>query len=328
MVALTFDDGVSPANCRRILATLVADGVPATFFPITEAMPLDPAFWRLVAAAGYPVGDHTWSHPQLPTLDEAAQEAQISRGRTAAEGILGEPLLRVLRPPYGAYDGATLKAAAGAGFPTIALWDTSDRDTSQAGTVAEMRAAAERGTDGSIVLLHCGPNATPYLLPDVIASYRARGFTFVTIPEILGIAWTPGLTRTVTPEEILGGLAPLPPESKGGPITGPNGYVAPSPSPSASPTSSPSGSTSPSRSPTPPRSPRPSPGAPAASPGPASSSPPSVGTPVPGSAPPGGGAPSGDAAGGPGLATSLIFGGAMLALVLTAVLAVAATRRR
>ncbi len=227
VVALTFDDGVSPDNCRRILATLVAEGVPATFFPIAEAMQLDPSFWGLVAQAGDPVGDHTMTHPQMPQLGYGAQLAQLSRSRTLVESTIGRPMLRVFRPPYGAYDSTTLAAAAAAGFPTALLWDTSDRDTSPHGALADMLAAGERGTNGSVVLLHCGPNATPYLLADLIASYRGRGFGFVTVPQLLGISWRPGSTRPVSPDEILAGLAPLPPTSSGGIIVGASGWTPP-----------------------------------------------------------------------------------------------------
>jgi peptidoglycan/xylan/chitin deacetylase (PgdA/CDA1 family) len=229
-IALTFDDGASPENCRRLLAELVAQSVPATFFPMANAMRLDPAFWRLVAGAGYPVGDHTLTHPHLPRLGYAAQLHELTRSRALAESILGRPMLHVFRPPYGEYDGTTLAAAAAAGFPTLLMWDTADRDTSRRGTVAQMLTAAERGTNGSVVLLHCGPNATPYLLPDLIAFYRRRGFRFVTVPALLGLAWSPGPTASFSPSEILGGLSPLPSSSVGGPIVDTNGKVDPLPS--------------------------------------------------------------------------------------------------
>lgn len=230
-IALTFDDGVSPANCRRILAELVAQGVPATFFPMAEAIRLDPAFWRLVAEAGDPIGDHTVTHPHMPSLSYAAQVRQLTASRTVVESAIGRPMLDVFRPPYGEYDTSTLAAAASAGFPTLLTWDTSDRDTSQRGTVAEMLAAAERGTNGSVILLHCGPNATPYLLPDVISFYRHRGFRFANIAELLGLAWRAGTTASVTPEQILDGLSPLPPEASGGPLVGIAGGLPPAASP-------------------------------------------------------------------------------------------------
>lgn len=252
-VALTFDDGASPANCRRILSTLVERGVPATFFPIADAMRADPAFWRMVVAVGDPIGDHTMTHPQLPALTQAQQFQQIDGARKLAESISGAPLLRVFRPPYGAYNAATLRAAAAAGFGTVLLWDTSDRDTSLKGTVAEMLAAAERATDGSVILLHCGPNATPYLLGPLLDHLDAEKLQPVTVPTLLGLRWTPSPAASPpTPAEILGGLAPLPAKPSGGVVVGPNGIGtmtfppgprSPSPTPAASsPEASPSGS--------------------------------------------------------------------------------------
>jgi peptidoglycan/xylan/chitin deacetylase (PgdA/CDA1 family) len=247
VIALTFDDGINPANCRRLLAILVEQHVPATFFPLSDAMRLDPAFWKLVAAAGYPVGNHTLTHPEMPTLTLLQQEAEIRNGRILAESILGRTELRVFRPPYGAYNENTLLAAAATGFPTVLLWDTSDRSTAPTWTISQLLAAAELGKDGSVLLMHCGPNVTPYLLPQVIDFYRSHGFTFVTVPQLLHVAWSAGTTRTVTPAEILNGLTPLPPMASGGPITGPNGYSPPpseppTPEPSSSPTAEPSGS--------------------------------------------------------------------------------------
>jgi peptidoglycan/xylan/chitin deacetylase (PgdA/CDA1 family) len=239
-IALTFDDGSSPDNCRRILAELVTAGVPATFFPIARAMQLDPAFWRLVAQVGDPIGDHTLTHPQMPTLGYAEQVHQMQASRTIIERIIGRPMLNVFRPPYGAWDATTLRAAAATGFPTVLNWDTSDRDTSPQGTLAHMLAAADHGTNGSVILMHCGPNATPYLVPSIIDHYRALGYRFVTVPKLLGIAWDPGKVAEVTPATILGSLAPLPVVPKGGPIVGGAGWTGPIPTPTPRPSANPS----------------------------------------------------------------------------------------
>ncbi len=252
-IALTFDDGSSPQNCRRILAQLVAQGVPATFFPMAAAIRLDPTFWHLVAAAGYPIGDHTMTHPHLPRLRYAAQLRQMASSRAVVESILGGPMLDVFRPPYGEYDAATEAAAGAAGFPTLLLWDIDPRDWSSSDTMPQKLAAAEQATNGSVVLLHCGPNATPYLLRDLIAFYRDHGFRFVTVPTLLGLAWSPGSTASVNPTDILGGLSPLPPSPLGGAIVDINGRYPPDPS--GPPPGLPSASPAPSRSVTPSTSP-------------------------------------------------------------------------
>jgi hypothetical protein len=47
--------------------------------------------------------------------------------------------------------------------------------------------AASKGQNGSVILGHCGSAIDVAALPGVIAAYRARGFTFVTVPELLGM---------------------------------------------------------------------------------------------------------------------------------------------
>ncbi|MFI5255002.1 MAG: polysaccharide deacetylase family protein [Candidatus Limnocylindrales bacterium] len=185
VVALTFDDGWSPARVREILAILVRNKVPATFFPYANAMRRSPATWRAVAAAGYPVGNHTVSHPRLTTLSATAIRYQICGFRGVADDLLGRPSIAWFRPPYGRWNPLVARIAASCGYQHVVLWDVDSRDwTGESPLAITVRASA--GGDGSIVLMHAGPANTPLALQGVIDAYRARGFDFVTIPELLG----------------------------------------------------------------------------------------------------------------------------------------------
>jgi peptidoglycan/xylan/chitin deacetylase (PgdA/CDA1 family) len=65
------------------------------------------------------------------------------------------------------------------------MWDVSGGDTSSGATAASVRRASLRGTNGSIILLHCARSMTADALPGIIAGYRERGFRFVSVPELL-----------------------------------------------------------------------------------------------------------------------------------------------
>ena len=187
VIALTFDDGWSTPRCSRILNTLVAQKVPATFFPNAIYVRQWPAFWRKVARLGFPIGNHTVNHRDLSELPASRVFKEIDRDRRIVEEITGVPMIRVMRPPFGSYDDRTLTQARHAGFPTILLWDATANDTVRGKSHRAMIRDALRGRNGSVVVLHCGPKATPRILPRIIEGYRARGFRFVTIPELLGI---------------------------------------------------------------------------------------------------------------------------------------------
>lgn len=185
VVALTFDDGYSPSNCAKILDVLERRHVAATFFPYAWAVGAAPAFWRRVAAAGYPIANHTTSHPDMTRLSLAEATSQITRARRAIEKITGHEMIRVFRPPYGAWNKTVIEAARDAGFPTVLLWDVDTRDWSRSATSSSVLRAALRGGKGSVILMHCGPSVTPAILDKVISGYQKRGFGFVTVPQLL-----------------------------------------------------------------------------------------------------------------------------------------------
>ncbi len=186
VVALTFDDGWSPQNLRRIYRILLRDHVPATFFVTGIYVQRAPALWRTIAAAGFPLANHSYLHRDTRDLTPRLEALDLAMTREVVERATGRPMLPYYRPPYGARNPATDRRAAAAGFPYVVLWDTTASDTTRHATVADVVRGASAGRPGSIVLLHAGPGVTPRALPAIIERYRARGFRFVTLPELLG----------------------------------------------------------------------------------------------------------------------------------------------
>jgi peptidoglycan/xylan/chitin deacetylase (PgdA/CDA1 family) len=185
VVALTFDDGNDATQLRLIFTTLRATHVPATFFPFARAMTLDPALWRSLAAAGYPIGNHTVTHPDLLRLSDAALRGEIVGATAVIRAISGRAPIPVFRPPYGAWDARVAAAASAAGYPTMLLWDVDPRDWSGiAGPVIAQRVLTH-ARDGSVILLHVGPYHTAAALPTIIAGLARRGFRFVTVSQLL-----------------------------------------------------------------------------------------------------------------------------------------------
>jgi peptidoglycan-N-acetylglucosamine deacetylase len=98
-------------------------------------------------------------------------------------------MMRLFRPPYGAWDSRVAQQAYKAGFHYLVLWDVDSGDTSRDRTDSRVLRLATSGTNGSIVLMHAGPAVTPRALKDIIRSYKARGFRFVTVGEMFGVPW-------------------------------------------------------------------------------------------------------------------------------------------
>ena len=185
VVALTFDDGYDSPNVERILRFLVSHQVNATFFPTAAAVQASPKTWQKVAAAGFPIANHTFHHASLKGVCFEKQLAELNKAKAVvAEQAL--PMQGYMRPPYEEFDMDTRRAAAAAGEAYVVLWDidTFDWTGVSKGTIASR---ALKGKSGSIILMHTSPHATPAALTRIVAKFRGRGYSFVTIGQLLGV---------------------------------------------------------------------------------------------------------------------------------------------
>ncbi|MBV9485031.1 MAG: polysaccharide deacetylase family protein [Frankiaceae bacterium] len=187
-VALTFDDGPGPST-KRILGILASHHVPATFFNIGDQIADRRAEVRAEVNQGEAVGNHTWDHHKLSSMTESAQAREIDREAAAQETATGLPPC-IFRPPYGAYDKATLRLAASR-HQAVWLWSVDPQDWKANGSasiawIRRIISGAEAGGSQRhpVVLLHntAGGNpATVAALPAIIHFYRSHGYRFVQL---------------------------------------------------------------------------------------------------------------------------------------------------
>jgi len=219
VIAITIDDGFSSAAVLADLAILQRERVNATWFPIGRVVEAAPATWRTVAAAGFPIANHTYDHGFLTRYDYARIVADIKRDAAVVSAIIGRPLLPFVRPLGGSWNGTVLAAAAAAGERAVVLWDITTGDSAALpgrSNVDLLVRNATRGTNGSIILMHANQPYTQQALPRIIASYRERGFEFVTLGQMFGVD----------------GPVPFP---TGTPLPGPSARPSPAPAPARHP---------------------------------------------------------------------------------------------
>jgi len=208
VVALTFDDGFNIPACASIVHTLLEKGATATFFPNGQYVRENPGFWHWVATLGFPIGNHTTTHHDPTSLSAQNLAQNLESDRRILDETTGRPSINVFRPPYGSSNALVTQVAADAGYPVMVGWDVDSGDQTVSHTVAAEVARATKGTNGSIVLMHCGSALTPIALPAIIASYAQRGFTFVTIPQLFNLpvpvtGWVPPQQPDVGPTQQL-----------------------------------------------------------------------------------------------------------------------------
>lgn len=232
-VAFTFDDlpahGPLPPGMARpepvhsILATLKRENMPPVYgfvngFRVAQ-YPYQIHILQAWTAAGNPLGNHTWSHPEFDKLTVAQYEADITRN---------EPLLRKVSPhsdwhwfrfPF-LEEGNTVERREqlrewltqhGYRIAEVSMdfqdynWNDPyarcaakhDQAAIQSLHNSYLDAADEsirvyRGVAQAlyhrdvpyVLLLHVGA-FDARMLPDLIMLFRQRGFTFVTLPQVM-----------------------------------------------------------------------------------------------------------------------------------------------
>lgn len=139
---LTIDDCASAGQIQAILAALAARGLKAIFFPTGVCRDTYPWLVPTLLQQGHTVCNHTYSHPVLTKLSDAAIATEIRNGVNTG--------CRLFRPPYGASDARVASIARSLGYQMY-LWDTDTRDW--AGASAHDMVASIRGR-GGVVLMH------------------------------------------------------------------------------------------------------------------------------------------------------------------------------
>ena len=111
-----------------------------------------------------------------------------TKGRTEeiVEGTLGKSTRPYFRPPLGARDSRVRRVVGDEGFLTV-YWTLDSRDSVDRGITADQireRVLGKAGP-GSIVLMHCGSQASADALPGILRGLKERGLTPVTIGRLL-----------------------------------------------------------------------------------------------------------------------------------------------
>lgn len=185
LIALTFDDGPSAVTTPLLLDALHDLHVPATFFLIGRDAEQFPELTRRIERAGNEIGNHTYSHPDLDKLSDAAVRAELVKGRSVLRRYATDPGIDTLfRPPHGRYTEATLVVAQRLGYRTI-FWTDDGGDWRKVGTRALAMHLEKHATAPEIVLLHNGNLATIQMLPEIVARFRKSGYQFVTVSQLL-----------------------------------------------------------------------------------------------------------------------------------------------
>ena len=189
VIALTFDDGPGPYTAH-LLDVLDQYGAKATFFLIGSKVSSQANVVRSIHARGHQLGNHSWSHPELPKLPVDQIAGEIDRTNDAIKQATGVTPA-ILRPPYGAVNGVVLEQLRLRGMSSI-LWSVDTRDWADRNSDIVCSRAVAGARPGAIILMHDIHQTSVGAVPCILSALKQQGYSFVTVQGLLGNT-TPGV---------------------------------------------------------------------------------------------------------------------------------------
>lgn len=183
VIALTFDDGPGPYT-SQLLDILDQHGAKATFFLIGSKVSSQANVVRSIHARGHQLGNHSWSHPELPKLPVDQIAGEVDRTNEAIRQATGVTPA-ILRPPYGAVNGAVLEQLRLRGMSSI-LWSVDTRDWADRNSDIVCSRAVAGARPGAIILMHDIHQTSVNAVPCILSALKQQGYSFVTVQGLIG----------------------------------------------------------------------------------------------------------------------------------------------
>lgn len=181
-IALAINVAWGTEHLPAILRTLAEHNARATFFLVGTWAAENPDVVRELAAAGHDLGNHSYSHPHVAQLSDAALAEEISRATDLIEKLSGKHV-GYFSPPYGEFDERIIKVAHNQGYPTV-LWSIDTVDWKHPPVTEMIKGVLDGAHNGAIVLMHPTPEVARGL-PEMVAGLQALGYRLVTVSELL-----------------------------------------------------------------------------------------------------------------------------------------------
>ena len=181
-IALTFNCAWGNEDIDDILSTLSRYDCKATFFIVGDWAERFPESVQKIVSEGHEIGSHSYDHKDYTKLSGEVIEEDIAKADKAISDACGVTP-HLLRVPSGAYNDDVIRACRKAGKKCI-QWSVDSIDYSAASAEEIYERVMSKASDGSIILMHTGTQATAISLPRILdglcGSYTLRTVSALT----------------------------------------------------------------------------------------------------------------------------------------------------
>ena len=188
-IAWTVDDGSSPTVVRAYAEFARRTATRLTFFINGQYPSFEPnldILKPLVKSGQVQIGNHTYSHAALTSLDTAGIQDELLRNDKEIQRLFGVSSKPYFRPPYGYYNAQVLQAAADVGFSRATMWYGSLADSSPISSNEIYSFAQQYAHAQHILIGHLNYEGVISVLDKIKALLDQRGLTTVTLRDYYG----------------------------------------------------------------------------------------------------------------------------------------------
>src|SRR5208337_838649 len=161
--------------------------VPATLFLSGRWVEKNPEKAKFLGEqAQFEIAAHSYWHPHLLEKDDARVAREMKRTNAIIKKVTGKTP-KYFRPPFGEVDERVAKLAKEAGLITI-QYDIASGDPDPGLAPGRIvRSVLREAKGGSIIVFHMNKKGvhTAEILPEIIRGLRKKGFTLVTVGDLL-----------------------------------------------------------------------------------------------------------------------------------------------
>ncbi len=191
-LALSFEAGGDPDTCTLMLDVLSATQTPATIFLAGNWSEQYPELVRRMAADGHELGNHSYTHPDLTHCGDDQVRDELRRTDAAITRLTGQRAFPWFRPPYDALDARVRQIAVEEGYRLVQRSALDGGHWAGETTPAlVLSRSIENAYEGAVLTYHLDSPHTLAVLPRVIESLRAAGFSFVRLSELPSVSERP-----------------------------------------------------------------------------------------------------------------------------------------
>lgn len=187
MLALTLDDGVNSEVVRSYTQLARDTGIRLTYFVngIHDSWRENVRLLRpLVDSGQIQLGNHTWSHPDLTTLDKSQIADELQRNHRFLSNTYGVDATPYFRPPYGNSNSTVDGVAADLGYQVKTLWSASLSDSSVLAEDYIVELADQHFIQQNIVTGHLNQLPVTHVYPRMLSIIRSRDLRTVTLNDV------------------------------------------------------------------------------------------------------------------------------------------------